>query len=878
MAFPNGYGYRRKITIDNTKVSGGSNHSNFPVLISGVYNGRDAISHWKMNDNAATSTVVDDIENNSGDFKDSGGSINTSTGSVAGKIDTALEFDGADEYVEIPDSDDLDLTSAFTLSAWIKTSAQDTYIYIISKENNNVDNEGDGNPVYDMYLTSGKIRSTMRLADGTPAGNQYGTTDLRDGDWHFVTVTYDGTTLRVYADGVLEGSSASANCGVTPYPLDIGRRINSNGGDEFYFDGSIDEVRIHDYALGVNQIKEIYNSGVGTEDAISDFLLPDLRDTVNGGHVESSDGYDIIFTSDAAGNTQLDHEIEKYVAATGEIVMWVRIPTLLYNSDTVIYMWYGKSGASDPSTTATWNSNYKMVQHMKDATTSTILDSTDNDNDGAKKDVNEPAEADAKIAKGQHFDGSDDYITSPTILDNPPANGSISLIVKPDNDSEAEDKRFLVKINNETAGERGFIDLYWSASAGAGSRFITARKMLDAGVIALVSTTELTSASYLFITTTWGADGFKLFINGVLEDSNAATSSWANGTLRDFILGGYNWGGSIVQPFDGKIDEVRVSDVQRTADWQVTEYNNQNSPSTFYGIGGLNIGMVLSDNFSISDTINTKAIGMSQTDIMSLIDAGFTKVWTIVRSKSDSVTITDAEVKEVSIPKSDTVTITDLGEVKVIAIPKSDSVSITDSGETKEIGVPKGDTFGITDSGEIKTMTLVRSDNVIITDTGEAKAISKPLSDILAIVDTVAKQIGINPSDTVTITDNGEVKKYGMAQTDTLTITDAGYTYYVPGEKAVFFISKEDVLANTREDKPSVMVLETAATAVPGIKPVYDSSLKYDTSGLYYDKWYSESGDLTQGEKPKMTVTEKNVKINVSSDKATIKKISKQRC
>ena len=37
--------------------------------------------------------------------------------------------------------------------------------------------------------------------------------------------------------------------------------------------------------------------------------------------------------------------------------------------------------------------------------------------------------------------------------------------------------------------------------------------------------------------------------------------------------------------FDGTIDEVRVSNASRSAGWILTEYNNQNSPSTFYSVG-----------------------------------------------------------------------------------------------------------------------------------------------------------------------------------------------------------------------------------------------------------------------------------------------------
>ncbi len=72
--------------------------------------------------------------------------------------------------------------------------------------------------------------------------------------------------------------------------------------------------------------------------------LANLRTIANGGKVENANGYDIIFTSDQAGATQLAHEIERYDATTGEIVFWVRIEALA--ATTSIYMFYGNSGIS----------------------------------------------------------------------------------------------------------------------------------------------------------------------------------------------------------------------------------------------------------------------------------------------------------------------------------------------------------------------------------------------------------------------------------------------------------------------------------------------------------------------------------------------------
>jgi len=95
----------------------------------------------------------------------------------------------------------------------------------------------------------------------------------------------------------------------------------------------------------------------------------ELRTTANLGHVEHADGYDIIFRA-SDGITQLDHEVEKYVPSTGELVAWVRIPTLSGSSDTTIYLYYGDSSVSSPTEnpSGVWDNNYKGVWHLRETT------------------------------------------------------------------------------------------------------------------------------------------------------------------------------------------------------------------------------------------------------------------------------------------------------------------------------------------------------------------------------------------------------------------------------------------------------------------------------------------------------------------------------
>ena len=63
-----------------------------------------------------------------------------------------------------------------------------------------------------------------------------------------------------------------------------------------------------------------------------------LASTNNGGFVQNANGYDIVFSPDPEGATQLDHEIDRYDSTTGTSAFWVRPRTLSHTVDTVIYL------------------------------------------------------------------------------------------------------------------------------------------------------------------------------------------------------------------------------------------------------------------------------------------------------------------------------------------------------------------------------------------------------------------------------------------------------------------------------------------------------------------------------------------------------------
>ena len=113
---------------------------------------------------------------------------------------------------------------------------------------------------------------------------------------------------------------------------------------------------------------------------------PDLATVDNGGHVANPNGYDIIFSTDPNGQTKLDFEIEQYNPVTGQLVAWIRIPSLSHSSDTVIYVFYGNPAItiSQANPAGVWDSNYQAVYHLGNLPSTEIAaDSTSYANNAA---------------------------------------------------------------------------------------------------------------------------------------------------------------------------------------------------------------------------------------------------------------------------------------------------------------------------------------------------------------------------------------------------------------------------------------------------------------------------------------------------------------
>ena len=151
---------------------------------------------------------------------------------------TGLSFDGVDDYVDGTNASLPQGNAARTIEARFKTSSSVTGTIL---------NFGTMafNQRFGVLVVSGKIYIVGESNDFATASPV-----VNDGLWHHVAASFDGTTLNVYVDGVLAGTTAiTYNTTGTTYR--IGQRI---GGGEL-FTGTIDEVRVWNRALLQNEVQ-----------------------------------------------------------------------------------------------------------------------------------------------------------------------------------------------------------------------------------------------------------------------------------------------------------------------------------------------------------------------------------------------------------------------------------------------------------------------------------------------------------------------------------------------------------------------------------------------------------------------------------------------
>jgi len=96
-----------------------------------------------------------------------------------------------------------------------------------------------------------------------------GTTQILENNWYLATVTYDGSILKLYLNGNLEGSSSTSSLNTTTSDFIIGQGILGTWNT---LNGKIDQVSVFDYALSQDQVTQLHNPGYAFNFIPNDYI------------------------------------------------------------------------------------------------------------------------------------------------------------------------------------------------------------------------------------------------------------------------------------------------------------------------------------------------------------------------------------------------------------------------------------------------------------------------------------------------------------------------------------------------------------------------------------------------------------------------------
>lgn len=291
--------------------------------------------------------------------------------------------------------------------------------------------------------------------------------------------------------------------------------------------------------------------------------------TASGGHVINANGYDIVFSTTTDGTFQLSYDTETYNATTGKLEYWVKIPSISSTTNTAVYIFYGNSGIStyQSFSTATWDSNYLGVWHLKNGTTLNAMNSVT----VASGTVSGAVAIAGQIDGGASYANATDIITSDLSIPLPSSTTWEAWAYRTGSNTAP---RIFSMSNFFALRDWTATDISWIANFDGGQ--------------AIWSVAPPASDSWHHIAVTYDATNASndplIYVNGSTQTLTTDTNTTGTviGQTLPVKFGNRD---DLGRPWLGSLDELRLSNNLRSRDWIKTEYNNQSSPSTFFSYG-----------------------------------------------------------------------------------------------------------------------------------------------------------------------------------------------------------------------------------------------------------------------------------------------------
>jgi len=218
----------------------------YQILTKPIQGSNNTVGLWHFDEGSGTMLFDETKNNNNGTLGGDGLGTDIPVW-TSGISNTALRFDGVDDFVGIPDNKSLRLTDAYTIGAWVKPIANKgtSWQTILEK----------GQDHYGLYLSAS---GSLQVYNGGLSPASISTSPVAMGNWYFLVATYDMNegVRRLYLDGKIAATSNHTNSlNAGSGPLGINR--HPNNGDS-YFNGTIDEVAIYNRSLSPSEVDGLF--------------------------------------------------------------------------------------------------------------------------------------------------------------------------------------------------------------------------------------------------------------------------------------------------------------------------------------------------------------------------------------------------------------------------------------------------------------------------------------------------------------------------------------------------------------------------------------------------------------------------------------------
>jgi N-acetylneuraminic acid mutarotase len=206
------------------------------------------VGWWKFDE--TNGTVAYDSSGNGNDGNLTGGPT-----WATGKIGGALSFDGVDDYVIMPATTDLDLMK-LSISTWVYSTNFDQNGFIFEKTA-----DGNLNSQYNLFIQNSELKFRVK-----PINSSYSDTKVDQSilsGWSFITSSYNSSKRKLFVNGQLVASNDfNETIATNPNGISlIGAYALNSIGNNYFFNGLIDDVRIYNRALSAEEVQALYNLG-----------------------------------------------------------------------------------------------------------------------------------------------------------------------------------------------------------------------------------------------------------------------------------------------------------------------------------------------------------------------------------------------------------------------------------------------------------------------------------------------------------------------------------------------------------------------------------------------------------------------------------------